>query len=154
MLRATTTDFLLPLWIFLAVILGMFASMSKDIKVKGACVAIAVVFAAGFYTLDAKFWGVMIMGGSVVILFFLPWLDHSPVKSIRYRPQFHKYIYGTFIVTFVILGYLGIQPPSPLFEKIAQICTIYYFAFFLAMPFWSKLGTFKPVPTRVTFAAH
>jgi ubiquinol-cytochrome c reductase cytochrome b subunit len=54
----------------------------------------------------------------------------------------------------VILGYLGIKPPSPLFEKISQICTIYYLAFFFAMPWWSKMGTFKPVPDRVTFEAH
>ena len=154
MLRATTTNFLLPLWIFLAVILGMFALKSKDIKVKGACAAIALGLAAGFFLFDAKFWGVVIMGGSVVIMFFLPWLDHSPVKSIRYRPQFHKYIYGVFVVSFVILGYLGIQPPSPVFEKISQVCTIYYLGFFLAMPFWSTLGTFKPVPTRVTFKSH
>ncbi len=154
MLRATTTNFLLPLWIFLAVILGMFAKSSSDKKVKGACAAIAVVLAAGFYMFDAKFWGVVIMGGSVVIMFFLPWLDKSPVKSIRYRPQFHKYIYGVFVVSFVILGYLGIEPPSPVFEKISQVCTIYYLGFFLAMPFWSKLGTFKQVPTRVTFKSH
>ena len=149
MLRATTSNFLLPLWIFLAVILAMFAKTAKDIKIKGLCVAIALVLAGGFYVLDAKFWGVVIMGGSVVIMFFLPWLDHSPVKSIRYRPDFHKYIYGVFVVSFVILGYLGIQPPSPLFEKVSQICTIYYLGFFL-----SKLGTFKPVPTRVTFKTH
>jgi ubiquinol-cytochrome c reductase cytochrome b subunit len=154
MLRATTTNFLLPLWIFLAVILGMFAKSSSDKKVKGACAAIAVVLAAGFYMFDAKFWGVVIMGGSVVIMFFLPWLDKSPVKSIRYRPQFHKYIYGVFVVSFIILGYLGIEPPSPVFEKISQVCTIYYLGFFLAMPFWSKLGTFKQVPTRVTFKSH
>ena len=154
MLRATTTNFLLPLWIFLAVILGMFAKSSSDKKVKGVCAAIAVVLAAGFYMFDAKFWGVVIMGGSVVIMFFLPWLDKSPVKSIRYRPQFHKYIYGVFVVSFIILGYLGIEPPSPVFEKISQVCTIYYLGFFLAMPFWSKLGTFKQVPTRVTFKSH
>lgn len=154
MLRATTTNFLLPLWIFLAVILGMFAKSSSDKKVKGACAAVALILAAGFYMFDAKFWGVVIMGGSVVIMFFLPWLDKSPVKSIRYRPQFHKYIYGVFIVSFVILGYLGIEPPSPVFEKISQVCTIYYLGFFLAMPFWSKLGTFKQVPTRVTFESH
>jgi ubiquinol-cytochrome c reductase cytochrome b subunit len=154
MLRATTANFLLPLWIFLAVILGMFALKSKNLKVKGACAAIALVLAAGFFLFDAKFWGVVIMGGSVVIMFFLPWLDHSPVKSIRYRPQFHKYIYGVFVVSFVILGYLGIQPPSPVFEKISQVCTIYYLGFFLGMPFWSTLGKFKPVPTRVTFKSH
>ena len=154
MLRATTTSFLLPLWIFLALILAMFAKSAKQWKTKGLCLAIAVVLAAGFHFFDAKFWGVVIMGGSVVIMFFLPWLDHSPVKSIRYRPQFHKYIYGIFVICFVTLGYLGIQPPSPTFEKISQICTIYYLGFFLGMPFWSKLGTFKPVPTRVTFKSH
>jgi ubiquinol-cytochrome c reductase cytochrome b subunit len=81
-------------------------------------------------------------------------LDNCPVKSIRYRPAFHKYIYGIFVVCFVILGYLGIQPPSPIAEKVAQLCTILYFGFFLAMPYWSKIGEFKPVPDRVTFAAH
>jgi ubiquinol-cytochrome c reductase cytochrome b subunit len=154
MLRATTTPFLIPLWILCAVILGMVIKSSKDIRVKGVCAGILAALALGFYALDAKFWGVVIMGGTVVILFFLPWLDKSPVRSIRYRPDFHKYIYGTFIVSFVILGYLGIKPPSPLFEKISQICTIYYLAFFFAMPWWSKMGTFKPVPDRVTFEAH
>jgi ubiquinol-cytochrome c reductase cytochrome b subunit len=154
MLRATTSSFLMPLWIFLAVILGMFALKAKGLKLKGVFVAIALVLAGGFYLFDAKFWGVVIMGGSVVIMFFLPWLDKSPVKSIRYRPQFHKYIYGVFVVSFVVLGYLGIQPPSPVFEKISQVCTIYYLGFFLAMPFWSKIGAFKSVPTRVTFKSH
>ncbi len=154
MLRATTTSFLIPLWILCAVILGMVIKTNKDIRVKGVCAGILAALAVGFYIFDAKFWGVVIMGGTVVILFFLPWLDKSPVRSIRYRPDFHKYIYGTFIVSFVILGYLGIKPPSPLFEKISQICTIYYLAFFFAMPWWSKMGTFKPVPDRVTFEAH
>jgi ubiquinol-cytochrome c reductase cytochrome b subunit len=154
MLRATTTPFLIPLWILCAVILGMVIKNSKDIRVKGICAAILFILAAGFYIFDAKFWGVVIMGGSVVILFFLPWLDKSPVRSIRYRPDFHKYIYGIFVISFVILGYLGIKPPSPLFEKISQVCTIYYLAFFLAMPWWSKMGKFKPVPDRVTFEAH
>jgi ubiquinol-cytochrome c reductase cytochrome b subunit len=154
MLRATTTPFLIPLWILCAVILGMVIKSNKDIRVKGVCAGILAALAVGFYIFDAKFWGVVIMGGTVVILFFLPWLDKSPVRSIRYRPDFHKYIYGTFIISFVILGYLGIKPPSPLFEKISQICTIYYLAFFFAMPWWSKMGTFKPVPDRVTFEAH
>ncbi len=154
MLRATTTSFLLPLWIFLAVIIGLAMKSVKDIKIKGLCILILAGLAVGFYYLDAKFWGVVIMGGSVVILFFLPWLDNSPVKSIRYRPNFHKYIYGVFVVSFVILGYLGIQPPSPIFEKLSQVCTIYYLGFFLGMPYWSKLGTFKPVPSRVTFKSH
>ena len=154
MLRATTTSFLIPLWIFFAVILGMAALRAKAFTVKAGCALILVVLAVSFYYLDAKFWGVVIMGGSVVVIFFLPWLDHSKVKSIRYRPNFHKYIYGTFVISFIILGYLGIQPPSPVFEKISQICTLYYLGFFLAMPFWSQLGEFKPVPSRVTFQPH
>jgi ubiquinol-cytochrome c reductase cytochrome b subunit len=154
MLRATTTPFLIPLWILCALVLGLVIKNAKDVRIKGACATILVALALGFFFFDAKFWGVVIMGGSVVILFFLPWLDKSPVRSIRYRPDFHKYIYGAFIISFVILGYLGIKPPSPIFEKISQICTIYYLAFFFAMPWWSKMGTFKPVPDRVNFVAH
>jgi len=153
-LRATTSSFLVPLWIFFAVIAFLFIRNTKDIKMKGILIAILAALAFGFYLFDAKFWGVVIMGGSVVILFFMPWLDHSPVRSIRYRPSFHKYIYGIFVVSFIILGYIGIQPPSPFYEKLSQVCTIYYLGFFLAMPFWSKLGQFKPVPSRVTFQAH
>jgi len=105
-------------------------------------------------TFDAKFWGVVVMGGAVIILFFLPWLDHSPVKSIRYRPSWHKTLYGVFVVFFVVLGYLGIQPPSDTGTLIAQVGTLFYFGFFLLMPWWSQLGTFKPVPERVTFHPH
>ena len=113
--------------------------------------ALAVVALKGF---DAKFWGVVVMGAAVLILFALPWLDHSPVRSIRYRPTWHKYLYGMFVVFFVVLGYLGIQPPSDVGTLIAQIGTLFYFGFFLLMPWWSTIGTFKQVPDRVTFAAH
>ena len=154
MLRATTTPFLIPLWILCAIPLGLVIKNTRDIRVKGVCAAIILILAVGFYFLDAKFWGVVIMGGSVLIFFFLPWLDKSPVRSIRYRPDFHKYIYGAFVVSFLVLGYLGIKPPSPLFEFLAQVGTIIYLAFFLAMPWWSKLGSFKQVPDRVTFHAH
>lgn len=94
------------------------------------------------------------MGGAIVILFFLPWLDNCEVKSIRYRPDWHKYMYAVFVVMFVMLGYLGMQAPSPLFERLAQMGTLFYFGFFLLMPWWSKIGTCKPVPDRVTFKAH
>jgi len=153
MLRATTSQFLLPMWIFAAVMLWMTAKGGSS-KLKLISVGILVVLGLGFMLFDAKFWGVIVMGGSVVIFFFLPWLDKSPVKSIRYRPTFHKYIYAVFVICFVILGYLGIQPPSPVAEKVSQVCTLLYFAFFLAMPFWSKLGQFKQVPSRVNFVAH
>ncbi|WP_419183266.1 hypothetical protein [Ralstonia solanacearum] len=121
---------------------------------QGVAVAVAVILALGFAFIDAKFWGVVVMGGSVVIFFFLPWLDQSPVKSIRYRPGFHKVLLGIFVVAFAVLGYLGIQPPSPAGSIVSQIGTIVYFAFFLAMPIWSRMGTFKPVPERVTFKPH
>jgi len=101
---------------------------------------------------DAKFWGVVIMGAAVIILFFLPWLDKSPVRSIRYRPGWHKWVYGVFVVVFFVLGYLGIQPPSEIKTLVAQIGTVYYFGFFLLMPWWSRLGEFKAVPDRITFA--
>jgi ubiquinol-cytochrome c reductase cytochrome b subunit len=107
-----------------------------------------------FLGLDAKFWGVVAMGGAVVILFFLPWLDKSPVKSIRYRPSLHKWIYAVFVINFIVLGYLGVKPPSDIGQVVSQVGTLYYFLFFMAMPWWSKLGTFKPVPDRVVFHAH
>ncbi|WP_296228837.1 cytochrome b [Ralstonia sp. UBA689] len=154
MLRATTSDFLPWLWGFIAIMLGLLFVRSKSMKVKGVAVAVAVILALGFAFIDAKFWGVVVMGGSVVIFFFMPWLDQSPVKSIRYRPGFHKILLVIFVIAFAVLGYLGIQPPSPAGSIVSQIGTIVYFAFFLAMPIWSKIGTFKPVPERVTFKPH
>ncbi|MBP6019343.1 MAG: cytochrome bc complex cytochrome b subunit [Burkholderiaceae bacterium] len=155
MLRATTADFT---WILagsavLAAIVLFAKGNLKGLWRLGVPVILLVV-AVAFRVIDAKFWGVVAMGGAVVILFFLPWLDYSPVKSIRYRPTWHKYLYGIFIVNFLILGYLGTQPPSPVFNVMSQIGTVIYLAFFLAMPVWSRLGTFKPVPDRVTFNAH
>jgi ubiquinol-cytochrome c reductase cytochrome b subunit len=114
----------------------------------------AVVLIALMLAIDAKFWGVVVMGGAVIILFFLPWLDHSPVRSIRYRPDWHKYLYGIFVLNFFILGYLGVLPPSPIGERVSQVGTVFYFGFFLLMPWWSRLGEPKPVPSRVTFGAH
>lgn len=154
MLRATTSNFLPILWVFFALVLGMVFLRSKDARIKAGAVAIAVILAVGFYFIDAKFWGVLVMGGSVVILFFMPWLDSSPVKSIRYRPAFHKTILIVFVVVFLVLGYLGVQPPSPVGEKVSQLGTLLYFAFFLTMPLWSRAGEFKPVPERVTFHPH
>jgi ubiquinol-cytochrome c reductase cytochrome b subunit len=121
---------------------------------KGALAVIAVVATALMLSIDAKFWGVVVMGGAVIILFFLPWLDYSPVKSIRYRPDWHKYLYGIFVINFVVLAYLGVQPPSAIGERVSQVGTLFYFGFFLLMPWWSALGESKQVPARVNFAAH
>ncbi|WP_019451368.1 cytochrome bc complex cytochrome b subunit [Cupriavidus sp. BIS7] len=154
MLRATTSNFLPILWLFFAFVLGIVFLRSKDNRIKIGSVVILAILALGFWQIDAKFWGVLVMGGSVIVLFFMPWLDCSPVKSIRYRPAFHKTILIVFVVVFLVLGYLGVQPPSPVGEKVSQLGTLLYFAFFLTMPLWSRAGTFKPVPERVTFHPH
>ena len=97
-----------------------------------------------------KLGGVITMIGAIVILFFLPWLDRSPVKSIRYRGFMFKLILTAFTVSFLILGYLGALPPSPARTTLAQTCTIIYFAFFVVLPFLPALEKTKPVPERVT----
>ena len=155
MLRAITSEMMYAL--IACVVIGAYLAVSKGklpTVLKGAVVGAAVVIAALMLAIDAKFWGVVVMGGAVVILFFLPWLDNSPVKSIRYRPDWHKYLYGVFVINFLILGYLGVQPPSPIGERVSQVGSLFYFGFFLLMPWWSKLGTPKPVPDRVTFTPH
>ncbi|WP_374431194.1 cytochrome b [Ideonella dechloratans] len=155
MLRATTDVMVnvlcgvIGLAAVAALLKGRFSGVAKVGVIVAALVAIFLL-----KTFDAKFWGVVVMGGAVIILFFLPWLDHSLVKSIRYRPGWHKALYGVFVVFFVVLGYLGIQPPSDTGTLIAQVGTLFYFGFFLLMPWWSQLGTFKPVPERVTFHPH
>ena len=103
------------------------------------------------FGLDAAFWGVVAMGAAVVILFFLPWLDRSPVKSIRYRGPIYKTALTIFVISFFILGYLGVQEATPARTAVAQICSVLYFAFFLLMPWYSKLDKCKPEPERVTF---
>jgi len=155
MLRATT-DVMVNVLAALVAIAAVFAILRGRFGAVGkVAVAIAaVVVIALLKTFDAKFWGVLVMGGAVIVLFFLPWLDHSPARSIRYRPDWHKTVYAVFVIFFFVLGYLGIQPPTEIGTLIAQIGTLFYFGFFLLMPWWSRLGTFKPVPSRVTFAAH
>ncbi len=155
MLRATN-DTMIDV---LAAIVGIAAVLTfvkgkLPVVLKVGTLVGALVLIALLKYFDAKFWGVVIMGGAVVILFFLPWLDNSKVKSIRYRPDWHKAVYAVFVVVFVVLGYLGIEPPSAPKTLVSQIGTIYYFGFFLLMPWWSQIGTFKTVPKRVTFHAH
>lgn len=155
MLRAVTSQMMYAL--IACVVLGAaFAVLKTRLAsvVKAGIVAAAVVACALMILIDAKFWGVVVMGGAVVILFFLPWLDQSPAKSIRYRPGWHKWVYAVFVINFVILAYLGVQPPSPVGERVSQAGTLFYFGFFLLMPWWTRLGEFKPVPERVTFSAH
>ena len=155
MLRAITGEMMFVL--IACVLLGAFLAVKNNklpSVIKAGVMGGAVLISALMYGIDAKFWGVVVMGGAVVIMFFLPWLDYSPVKSIRYRPDWHKYVYAVFVIDFLILGYLGVQPPSPIGERVSQVGTLFYFGFFLLMPWWSKLGTPKPVPDRVVFVAH
>ncbi len=102
------------------------------------------------FGIDAKFWGVVAMGASTLIIALLPWLDRSPVKSIRYRGPLYKGFLAAFVVSFLILGYLGMLGPTPLRTIVAQICSVIYFAFFLLMPIYSSLDRCKPEPDRVT----
>jgi ubiquinol-cytochrome c reductase cytochrome b subunit len=97
-----------------------------------------------------KFFGVVVMGGAVMILFLLPWLDRSPVRSIRYRGMLTKVLVALFVIAFVVLGWLGMQAGSTAQTWMARIFTLYYFAFFALMPFWSRIDPVKAVPDRVT----
>jgi ubiquinol-cytochrome c reductase cytochrome b subunit len=114
---------------------------------------------------NSQFPGVLAMGIAVIILFFLPWLDRSPVKSIRYRGPYWKIALAIFVVAFLILGYLGVKPTTVwgqfgfdaffLDTKdratwMARLCTILYFAFFILMPWYTARDKVKPVPDRVT----
>ncbi|NKB63116.1 MAG: cytochrome b [Gammaproteobacteria bacterium] len=95
-------------------------------------------------------WGVLAMGASIAMFFILPWLDRSPVKSVRYKGPIFKFCLTIFAISFVVLGYLGTQPPTPGLTLLAQVFTIIYFAFFLLMPIYSKMDKTKPVPERLT----
>ncbi len=98
----------------------------------------------------SQFPGVLVMFAAILIFFALPWLDRSPVKSVRYKGQIFKVALGIFAVSFVALAYLGMMPASPTATLMSQIFTSLYFAFFLLMPIYSKLDKTKPVPERVT----
>ncbi len=112
----------------------------------------AMLRAATFplFGIPAKFWGFVVMAGAIVLPAALPWLDRSPVKSIRYKGWISKVTLGLFVVTFFVLGYLGTIPPSPVATKIAQLGTAVYFAYFVLMPWYTRVEKTKPVPDRVT----
>jgi ubiquinol-cytochrome c reductase cytochrome b subunit len=98
----------------------------------------------------SQFPGVLVMFGAILIMFLLPWLDRSPVRSMRYKGPISRFFLGAFAVSFVVLAYLGLQPATDLYTLLAQIFTVIYFAFFLLMPIYTKLEKTKPVPERVT----
>jgi ubiquinol-cytochrome c reductase cytochrome b subunit len=173
MLRATTSEFMPFFWLFFVAVgfisvrpsslpaafkvgyWGLMAVLLFAFDVHGIVLGwMGVELPNAMRGFDAKFWGVVVMGGAVVILFFLPWLDKSPVKSIRYRPDWNVWLYTVFVIFFVILGYLGILPPSTAGTYVSQVGTLFYLGFFLLMPWWSQIGAFKTPPDRVTFHAH
>ncbi|MFZ9963206.1 MAG: cytochrome b [Burkholderiales bacterium] len=110
----------------------------------------------------SQFPGVLAMGAAVAILFALPWLDKSPVRSIRYRGGVYKVWLALFVISFLLLGYLGVEPTNVWGQfgawldgadratVVARICTVIYFLFFILMPFYTKREKTKPEPTRVT----
>ncbi|MGC3872057.1 cytochrome b [Halomonas sp. GXIMD04776] len=102
------------------------------------------------FGLDSKFWGVIMMGASIAILFVLPWLDRSPVRSMRYKGWISRIMLGLFVISFIILGYLGTQAVSPGRTLLAQVCTVVYFAYFVLMPIYTRFEKTKPLPERVT----
>jgi ubiquinol-cytochrome c reductase cytochrome b subunit len=114
---------------------------------------------------NSQFPGVAVMGIATMILFLLPWLDRSPVKSIRYRGPYYKWALGIFVVVFLLLGYLGVKPTTvwgqfgfdaffldtkDVATWVARLCTLLYFAFFILMPWYTAIDQVKPVPERVT----
>ena len=103
-----------------------------------------------FLGMDAKFWGVVVMGAAIAILFVLPWLDRSPVRSMRYKGWMSKVWLAIFVVSFIILGICGALPPNAQPSWLAPLCTALYFAYFLLMPWYTRMESTKPVPERVT----
>ncbi len=97
-----------------------------------------------------KLMGVIAMGAAIAVLFVLPWLDRSPVRSMRYKGWISKLFLLVFCIAFVILGVLGVLAPTPGRTLLSQVCTVLYFAYFLLMPFYTRLEKTKPVPERVT----
>ena len=102
------------------------------------------------FGMTAKFWGLVVMAGAIAILFAVPWLDKSPVRSMRYKGIASKLALASFVISFFILGYLGTVHPTPVKTLLAQICTMIYFAYFLLMPWYTSVEKTKPVPDRVT----
>ncbi len=102
-----------------------------------------------FLGLDAKFWGFVVMFGGVLMPAALPWLDRSKVRSIRYKGVYTKAMLAIFVVSFVMLSWLGTVPPSELRTLMAQFFTLMYFAFFMLMPWYSRIDQTRPVPERV-----
>jgi ubiquinol-cytochrome c reductase cytochrome b subunit len=149
-LRATTSEFM----VVLAAAVFLFGVLIWRTSFRGgskfvALLAVAAVI-AGFFLIEAKVWGVVFMGVSVMIFFLMPWLDQSPVKSVRYKGRLFRTALTLFVIVFIVLGFYGTQPVTDVGTRISQIGTLLYFAFFLLMPWYSRMDKVKPLPDRVT----
>ncbi len=151
-LRAITEDFMLVLAIGVAAYTALIWFTVRDRRIGMAAVAIGLVVIALMKggIIEAKVWGVVMMGLATLIFFLLPWLDRSPVKSIRYKGPLFRTALTVFVITFIVLGYYGVQVVTPVGTLISQIGTLLYFAFFLLMPWYSVMDKTKPEPDRVT----
>ena len=151
-LRATTDVFVL--WVLAPGVVAFALLLVWSMKKSTARIAvgvIAIVLLAGLLNLDAKVWGVVLMATSVMIFFFLPWLDRSPVRSIRYKGPITKTALTLFVIVFFLLGYLGTESVTEGRTLAAQVGTAVYFLFFFLMPWYSKMDTTRPEPQRVTW---
>jgi ubiquinol-cytochrome c reductase cytochrome b subunit len=149
-LRATTESFI---WALALGVVGMASLVIwsvKNARIRIGVGVLGLLLLGGLYYFEAKVWGVILMGTSVMIFFLLPWLDRSPVKSIRYKGPLTKVALGVFVITFFVLGYLGTQAVTEGRTFAAQVGTAVYFLFFFLMPWWSKMDKCKPEPQRVT----
>ncbi|MBY0269760.1 MAG: cytochrome bc complex cytochrome b subunit [Burkholderiales bacterium] len=153
-LRAITEDFMLVLAIGVAAYAVLIQMTVRDKRIGMAAMVIALVvivlMKGGPLAIEAKVWGVAMMGAATLIFFLLPWLDRSPVKSIRYKGPLSKAALTIFVIVFLVLGYYGTQTVTPAGTIISQIGTLIYFAFFLLMPWYSALDKTRPEPDRVT----
>ncbi|HET6630808.1 MAG TPA: cytochrome bc complex cytochrome b subunit [Woeseiaceae bacterium] len=98
-----------------------------------------------------KLWGAFLMALAVLLPLFLPWLDRSRVKSIRYRGWIYRIALALFAISFLTLGWLGLQPATSLYVSLARIFSVIYFAFFLLMPYYTAIDKTRPVPDRVVY---
>jgi len=150
-LRATTENLVRYGLIPLIAIMALLTFFSVRGLAKLVALVGGVVLLLGLVMLEAKLWGVILMGLSIMMFFLVPWLDRSPVKSIRYRGGLYKAALAIFTVAFIVLGWLGTQPASGAKVVLAQVGTVLYFLFFLLMPWYTTLDKTKPVPERVTW---
>jgi ubiquinol-cytochrome c reductase cytochrome b subunit len=149
-LRATTAEFMyvLAVGVILYVLLIFLTVRSGVTKLASLVVGLGLLVA--FFAIDAKVWGVVFMGLAVMIFFLLPWLDVSPVKSIRYKGGLYKGALAVFVISFLVLGYYGTQPVTDLGTRLSQLFTLLYFAFFMLMPWYSRMDATTPPPARLS----